>query len=86
MFTPPRRPTHFNEISLNSLIFKVLYFLKICPFFVNSVHNFGKSDDNIIESSSHARCHTTPWYGVKGTKVDQSCFNDPVKMDQSPGL
>ena len=22
---------------------------------------------------------TTRWYGFKGTKVDQSCFNDPVK-------
>ena len=23
--------------------------------------------------------YCTRWYGVKGTKVDQSCFNDPVK-------
>ena len=27
--------------------FKVLYFLKICPIFVCSIHNFGKSDDDI---------------------------------------
>ena len=24
------------------------YFLKMCPIFVGSVHNFGKSDDDII--------------------------------------
>jgi hypothetical protein len=28
--------------------FKVLYLLKMCPIFVSSVHNFGKSDDDII--------------------------------------
>ena len=27
---------------------KVLYLLKMCPIFVGSVHNFGKSDDDII--------------------------------------
>jgi hypothetical protein len=30
------------------LIFKVLCFLKMCPIFVSSVHNFGRSDDDII--------------------------------------
>ena len=30
------------------LIFKILYFLKLCPIFVGSVHNFGKSDDDKI--------------------------------------
>ena len=29
---------------LKILIFKILYFLKMCPFFVGSVHNFGWSD------------------------------------------
>jgi hypothetical protein len=29
-------------------IFKVLYLLKMCPIFVGSVHNFGKSEDDII--------------------------------------
>ena len=29
-------------------IFKVLYLLKMCPISVGSVHNFGKSDDDII--------------------------------------
>ena len=28
--------------------FKVLYLVKMCPIFVGSVHNFGKSDDDII--------------------------------------
>ena len=28
---------------LKTLIFKVLYLLKMCPIFVGSVHNFGKS-------------------------------------------
>ena len=31
-------------ISQPTLIFKVLYFLKMCPIFVGSVHNFGKSE------------------------------------------
>ena len=39
-----------------------------------------------VQRSSHIRRHTNRWYGLKGTKVDQSCLNDPVKMDQSPGL
>ena len=33
---------------LNILIFKRLYFLKLCPIFVGSVHNFGKSDNDKI--------------------------------------
>ena len=34
---------------LKILIFDVvLYFLKMCPIFVGSVHNFGYSDDDII--------------------------------------
>ena len=33
---------------LKTLIFKVLYLLKMCPIFVGSVHNFGKSADDII--------------------------------------
>ena len=28
--------------------FKVLYFLKMGPIFVDPVHNFGKSDEDII--------------------------------------
>ena len=31
-----------------TLIFKTRYFLKMCPFFVGSVHNFGRSDDDMI--------------------------------------
>ena len=30
------------------LVNKVLYFLKMCPIFIGSVHNFGKSDNVII--------------------------------------
>ena len=33
---------------MKTLIFKVLYLLKMCPIFVGSVHNFGKSDDDTI--------------------------------------
>ena len=33
---------------LKTLIFKVLSLLKMCPIFGGSVHNFGKSDDDII--------------------------------------
>ena len=33
---------------LKTLIFNVLYLLKMCPIFVGSVHNFGKSEDDII--------------------------------------
>ena len=32
-----------------------------------------------VQRSSHIRRHTNRWYGVKGTKVDQSCFNELVK-------
>ena len=32
-----------------------------------------------VQRSSHIRRHTNRWYGLKGTKVDQSCFNDPIK-------
>ena len=28
--------------------FKVLYFLKMCPISVGSVHNVGRSEDDII--------------------------------------
>ena len=31
---------------LKILIFKILYFLKLCPIFVGSVHNCGKSEDD----------------------------------------
>ena len=34
--------------SFENLIFKILYDLKMCPIFVGSVHNFGKSDNGII--------------------------------------
>ena len=34
--------------TLKFLIFKILYFLKMCPIFVGSVHNFGRTDGDII--------------------------------------
>ena len=37
------RPTYIIE-NFWTLIFKVLYLLKICPIFVGYAHNFGKSD------------------------------------------
>ena len=33
---------------LKTLILKVFGLLKMCPIFVGSVHDFGKSDDDII--------------------------------------
>ena len=44
-FSSVQRPTYINEI------FWKLWFLKyfiLCPIFVGSVHNFGKSDDDFI--------------------------------------
>ena len=35
-------------IFLKKVTFKVLYLLKMCQIFVSSVHNFGKSDNDII--------------------------------------
>ena len=44
-----RRPTYINEFKKKkTLIFKVLYLLKMCPISVGSVHNFGKSDNDIL--------------------------------------
>ena len=37
-----------KKIFFKILISKVLYLLKLCPIFDGSVHNFGKSDDDII--------------------------------------
>ena len=36
------------KMFLKILIFKILYFLKMCPNIVSSVHNFGRSDSDII--------------------------------------
>ena len=32
----------------SDLIFKILYFQKMCPIFVGSVHNFGRSVGDIL--------------------------------------
>ena len=37
-----------KKFFLKNLIFKILYFLKLCPVFVSSVHNFGNSDNDKI--------------------------------------
>ena len=33
---------------LENYDFKILYFLKMCPIFLGSVHNFGRSEGDII--------------------------------------
>ena len=37
-----------SKMFLKFLIFKILYFLKLCPICVGSVPNFGRSDDDRI--------------------------------------
>ena len=44
-----RRVTFNKKMFLKTLIFRILYFLKICPIFVGSVHNFERS--NLIKKS-----------------------------------
>ena len=39
---------HLEIFFLKTLIFKVLCFLKMCVVFVVSVHNFGRSDNDMI--------------------------------------
>ena len=34
--------------ALKIVIIKILYFVKLCPIFVYSVHNFGKPDNDKI--------------------------------------
>ena len=36
------------QMFLKFMVFKILYFLKLCPIFVGSVHNFGSTDDDKI--------------------------------------
>ena len=44
-----RRPTFIGKCFWKFWFLRyVLYFLKLCPVFVGSVHNFGTSDDDII--------------------------------------
>ena len=43
-----RRPTCIRRNVLKMLIFKELYFLKMWPIFVSSVHKLGRSDDDVI--------------------------------------
>ena len=43
-----RRPTFTKKKILKFFISKVLFFLKRCPIFVSSVHNFSMSDNDII--------------------------------------
>ena len=40
--------TFSNIFFLKFLIFKILYFLKICPVFVEAVHDFGRLCDDLI--------------------------------------
>jgi hypothetical protein len=43
-----RRPTFIKKNVFEIFDFKILYFLKLCPIFVGSVHNFGRSDNDKI--------------------------------------
>ena len=43
-----RRRTFIKKHFLRILILKLLYFLKLCPIFVGSAHNFGRSDSDIL--------------------------------------
>ena len=36
------------KMFLKTLIFQILYFLKLWPIFVSPLHNFGRSDDDRI--------------------------------------
>ena len=38
----------YEQPSQTYLIFNILYFLKMCPIFVSSVDNFGRSDNDMI--------------------------------------
>ena len=37
-------------MSLNISIFKILHCLKLCPIFVGSVHNFGRSNRSVFRT------------------------------------
>ena len=55
----------------------------------NYVIHWGKQGSDLcvtiaLYSTRHATCSC--WYGVKGTEVDQSCFNDPVIWIKGLGL
>ena len=43
-----RRSTFISEMFWKLLIFTVLCFLKMCPIFVGSIHNFGKFNNDTI--------------------------------------
>ena len=44
----PLKNIGLGDLVLLNNVFEILYFLKMCPIFVGSVHNFGKSGDDII--------------------------------------
>ena len=41
-----RKQVSFKNIGLGNQLFWKFYFLKMCPFFVDSAHNFDKSDSS----------------------------------------
>ena len=44
----PKKTNFYQRKDLKTLIFNILYFLKMCPIFVGLVHNFGMSDDDML--------------------------------------
>ena len=44
----------------NFSIFYLFYFLKMSPIFVGSVHNFGRSDDDLTEAGAYPQLPTQP--------------------------
>ena len=51
---------------LKTLIFKVLYLLKMCPIFVGSVHNFGNTPDRtLFISGLKSRVMKLPFLSLK---------------------
>jgi hypothetical protein len=44
----PKKTNFYQRKVLKILIFNILYFLKMCPIFVGSVRDFGKSADKMI--------------------------------------
>ena len=68
---------------MKTLIFRLLYFLKMYPIFVGSVHNFGRSDDAIIYIVKNAYLHSNTkmhlWFDahLDQKSVTVSSVNDP---------
>ena len=63
---------------LEILIFKILYSLKLCPFFVGSVHNFGKSDNAMTRFSEKMLIFTRCIHGFMSNLLKKSWTDSDV--------